>query len=162
MPKPRSAARVLWKSARTLESGFRVSLPVAESLAAHYCHPHCDREEAIGAAHRQMRQRDARAEPSLPSMFPHGELSMWARKAKPFMIPERIVIFTGKLLHASDIDDDAVQILFNLVSEIGRILEQEEVHLPYRDRTWTLKAGDEMATPWGLLWRVRLSCGVFD
>jgi hypothetical protein len=94
--------------------------------------------------------------------FPTVKLSTRARKPKPFMIPERIVIFTDKLLHGSDIDDDAVQILFNLVSEIGRILEQEEVHLPYRDRTWTLKAGDEMATPWGLLWRVRLLCGVFD
>jgi hypothetical protein len=37
MPKPCSAARVLWKCARTLESGFGVSLPVAESLAVRYC-----------------------------------------------------------------------------------------------------------------------------
>ena len=28
---------VLWKCARTLESGFAVSLPVAESLAVRYC-----------------------------------------------------------------------------------------------------------------------------
>jgi len=33
--------------------------------------------------------------------------------------------------------------------------QSEEVHLPYRHRTWTLKAGDEMATPWGVIWRVR-------
>jgi hypothetical protein len=34
-----------------------------------------------------------------------------------------------------------VGILLNeLASEIGRTLEQEEVHVAYRDRTWTLKA----------------------
>ena len=38
MPKPCSAATVLWKCARTLESGFGVSLPFAESLAVRYCH----------------------------------------------------------------------------------------------------------------------------
>jgi hypothetical protein len=37
MPKPCSAATVLWKCARTPESGFGVSLPVAESLAVGYC-----------------------------------------------------------------------------------------------------------------------------
>src|SRR5438067_334224 len=44
--------------------------------------------------------------------------------------------------YAADIDDDAVRILLNdLATEIGGILEQEEVHVAYRDRTWTLKAG---------------------
>ena len=44
-------------------------------------------------------------------------------------------------LYADDVDDDAVRTLLNeLASEIGSILEQEEVHVAYRDRTWTLKA----------------------
>jgi hypothetical protein len=34
--------------------------------------------------------------------------------------------------------------------------QSEEVHLPYRDRTWTLKAGDEMALAGTMI------CGVFD
>ena len=47
--------------------------------------------------------------------------------------------------HAADIDDDAVRILLNeLASEIGSILEQEEVHVSYLDQTWTLKAIDEL------------------
>jgi hypothetical protein len=56
---------------------------------------------------------------------------------------EPVAIFTGEVLplYAADIGDDAVRILLNeLASEIGRILEQEEVHIAYRDRTWTLKA----------------------
>jgi len=51
-------------------------------------------------------------------------------------------------LYAADLDDDAVRILLNeLASDIGRILKQEEVHVAYRDRTWTLKAVDEVARP---------------
>jgi hypothetical protein len=34
-------------------------------------------------------------------------------------------------------------LLDELAAEIGRVLEQEEVHVTYRDRTWTLKAVDE-------------------
>ena len=37
LPKSCSPATVLWKCARTPESGFVVSLPVAESLAVRYC-----------------------------------------------------------------------------------------------------------------------------
>jgi hypothetical protein len=59
--------------------------------------------------------------------LPAVKLSMRARKVLP--------------LYAADIDDDTIRILLNeLASEIGRILEQEEVHVAYRDRTWTLKA----------------------
>jgi hypothetical protein len=51
-------------------------------------------------------------------------------------------------LYAADLDDEAVRILLNeLASEIGRILEQEEVHVAYRDRTWTLKAVGGVAPP---------------
>ena len=51
---------------------------------------------------------------------------------------EPVAIFTGEVLplYAADRGDDAVRILLNeLASEIGRILEQEEIHIAYRDRT---------------------------
>jgi hypothetical protein len=42
--------------------------------------------------------------------------------------------------YAADLDDDTVRTLLNeLASEIGCTLEQEEVYVGYRDRTWTLK-----------------------
>jgi hypothetical protein len=42
--------------------------------------------------------------------------------------------------------DDTVRRLLNeLASEIGRVLEQEEVHVAYRDLTWTLKGIREAA-----------------
>jgi len=92
-----------------------------------------DLEEAIRAAHRWMRERDARAEPFLSGMFTRGE-----------------VVYAGEVLplYAADMDDDTVRILLNeIASEIGRILEQEEVQVAYRDRTWTLKAVDGVARP---------------
>src|SRR5438132_5007752 len=55
---------------------------------------------------------------------------------------EPVAIFTGEVLplYAGDLDDDTVRMLLNeLACEIGRTLEQEEVHIGYRDRTWTLK-----------------------
>src|ERR1700737_1490799 len=38
-------------------------------------------------------------------------------------------------------------LLDELAAEIGKVLEQEEVHVAYRDRTWTLKAVGEVARP---------------
>jgi hypothetical protein len=55
---------------------------------------------------------------------------------------EPVAIFTGEVLplYAGDLDDETVRMLLNeLVSEIGHTPEQEEVHVGYRDRTWTLK-----------------------
>ena len=41
----------------------------------------------------------------------------------------------------SHLDDGTVrELLDELAGEMGRTLEQEEVHIAYRDRTWTLKA----------------------
>ena len=57
---------------------------------------------------------------------------------------EPVAIFTGEVLplYAGDLDDETIRMLLNeLASEIGRTLEQEEVHVGYRDRTWTLKRG---------------------
>ena len=105
-------------------------------------------EEAIRAAHRWMRERDARAEPFLSGMFTRGEVVYAGSEAEAAHDREPVAIFTGEVLplYAGDLDDDTVRILLNeLASEIGRILEQEEVHVAYRDRTWTLKAVGEVA-----------------
>jgi hypothetical protein len=109
-----------------------------------------DLEEAIRAAHRWMRERDACAEPFLSGMFTRGEVVYAGSQAEAAHDREPVAIFTGEVLplYAADIDDDRVRMLLNeLASEIGRILEQEEVHVGYRDRTWTLKAVGEAARP---------------
>jgi hypothetical protein len=101
-----------------------------------------DLEEAIRAAHRWMRERDARGEPFLSGMFTRGEVVYAGSAGGAAHDREPVAIFTGEVLplYAGDLADDAVRTLLNeLASEIGRTLEQEEVHVGYRDRTWTLK-----------------------
>jgi len=113
-----------------------------------------DLEEAIRAGHRWMRERDARAEPFLSGMFTRGEVVYAGSEAESAHDREPVAIFTGEVLphYAADIDDDTVRTLLNdLASEIGAILKQEEVHVAYRDQTWTLRAVDEMASPRGSL-----------
>jgi hypothetical protein len=102
-----------------------------------------DLEQAIRAAHSWMRGRDARAEPFLSGMFTRGEVIYADSEAEAAHDREPVAIFTGEVLplYAAHIDDDMVRMLLNeLASEVGRILEQEEVHVAYRDRTWMLKA----------------------
>jgi len=102
-----------------------------------------DLEEAVRAGHRWMRKRDARAEPFLSGMFTRGEVVYAGSEGEAPHDREPVAIFTGDVLplYAADIGDDAVRILLNeLASEIGGILDQEEVHVAYRDRAWTLKA----------------------
>jgi hypothetical protein len=109
-----------------------------------------DLEEAIRAGHGWMRERDARAEPFLSGMFTRGEVVYAGSEAEAAHDREPVAIFTGEVLphYAADIDDDAVRMLLKeLASEIGRILEQEEVHVAHRDQTWTLKAVDQVAKP---------------
>jgi hypothetical protein len=101
-----------------------------------------DLEEAIRAAHRWMRERDARAEPFLSGMFARGEVVYAGSDSDPAHDREPVAVFTGEVLplYAGDLDDETVRALLNeLASEIGDILEQEEVHVSYRDRTWTLR-----------------------
>ena len=101
-----------------------------------------DLEEAIRAAHRWMRERDARGEPFLSGMFARGEVIYAGSEADPAHDREPVAVFTGEVLplYAGDLDDHTVRALLNeLASEIGSILEQEEIHVSYRDRTWTLK-----------------------
>ena len=102
-----------------------------------------DLEEAIRAAHRWMRERDARGEPFLSGMFARGEVVYAGSDGDASHDREPVAIFTGEVLplYAGDLDDDTVRALLNeLASEIGSILEQEEVYVGYRDRTWTLKS----------------------
>ena len=94
-----------------------------------------------------MRELDARAEPFLSGMFTRGEVVYAGSEAEVAHDREPVAIFTGDVLphYAADLDDDAVRILLNeLASEIGSILDQEEVHVAYLDLTWTLKAIDEV------------------
>ena len=101
-----------------------------------------DLEEAIRAAHRWMRERDARGEPFLSGMVARGEVIYAGSDADAAQDREPVAVFTGEVLplYAGDLDDDIVRAMLNeLASEIGNILEQEEVHVSYRDRTWTLK-----------------------
>jgi hypothetical protein len=52
---------------------------------------------------------------------------------------------TGEVLprYAGDLDDGTVrELLDELATQMGQCLEQEEVHIAYRDRTWTLKADE--------------------
>jgi hypothetical protein len=101
-----------------------------------------DLEEAIRAAHRWMRARDAKGQPFLSGMFTRGEVVYAGSRSDGAHDREPVAIFTGEVLplYAGDLDDDTVRELLNeLASEIGSILEQEEVHVGYRDRTWTLK-----------------------
>ena len=103
-----------------------------------------DVEEAIRAAHRWMRERHARGKPFLSGMFTRGEVVYAGSEADAAHDREPVAIFTGEVLplYAGDLDDETVRMLLNeLASEIGHTLEQEEVHVGYRDRTWTLQRG---------------------
>jgi hypothetical protein len=92
-----------------------------------------------------MRERDVHREPFVSGMFTRGEVVYAGSEAEATHDREPVAIFAGEVLphYAADMDDDAVRILLNeLASEIGSILERQEVHVAYRDRTWTLKAVD--------------------
>jgi hypothetical protein len=107
-----------------------------------------DLEEAIRAAHHWMRERDARAQPFLSGMFTRGEVVYAGSQGEAAHEREPVAIFTGEVLplYAADLYDDTARMLLNeLASDIGSVLEQEEVHVTYRDRTWTLKAAGEVA-----------------
>jgi hypothetical protein len=100
-----------------------------------------DLEEAVRAAHRWMKERDARGAPFLSGMFTRGDV-VYAGSPEQHQDREPVAIFAGEVLplYAADLADAAVRDLLNeLAGEIGQILEQEEVHVAYRDRTWTLK-----------------------
>src|SRR5215470_2620 len=101
-----------------------------------------DLEEAIRAAHRWMRERDARAQPFLPGMFTRGEVVYAGSQGEAAHEREPVAIFSGEVLplYAANLDDDTARtLLYELASDVGSVLEQEEAHVTYRDRTWTLR-----------------------
>ncbi|MDB5406152.1 MAG: hypothetical protein JWL84_1064 [Rhodospirillales bacterium] len=102
-----------------------------------------DIEEAVRAAHRWMAERARQGGPFLSGMFTRGEI-IYARTSSAGsagMDREPVAIFSGEALHlaAQHLDDPAVEAMLNeLAAAMGRVLEQEEVHVAYRDRVWTL------------------------
>jgi hypothetical protein len=89
-----------------------------------------------------MRERHARGKPFLSGMSTRGEVVYAGSEGDAVYDREPVAIFTGEVLplYAGDLDDETVRLLLNeIASEIGHTLEQEEVHVGYRDRTWTLK-----------------------
>jgi hypothetical protein len=102
-------------------------------------------EEAIGTAHRWMRERAARGAPFLSGMVTRGEVLYADSGGDAPSHREPVAIFTGEVLpqYAGDLDDGTVrELLDELATQMGQCLEQEEVHIAYRDRTWTLKADE--------------------
>ena len=97
-----------------------------------------DLEEAVRAAHRWMTERAARGEPFLSGMFTRGEVVYADPEGGASSHREPVAIFTGEVLpqYAGDLDDSTVR----KAGEMGRTLEQEEVHIAYSGRTWTLTA----------------------
>ena len=102
-----------------------------------------DLEEAVRTAHRWMWERATRGEPFLSGMFTRGEVVYADSGGEAASHREPVAIFAGEVLpqYSGDLDDGTVrELLDELAGEMGRTLEQEEVHIAYGDRTWTLKA----------------------
>jgi hypothetical protein len=102
-----------------------------------------DLEEAVRTAHRWMWERAARGAPFLSGMFTRGEVVYADSGGEAASHREPVAIFAGEVLpqYAGDLEDGTVRELLNeLAAEMGRTLEQNEVHIAYGDRTWTLKA----------------------
>jgi hypothetical protein len=102
-------------------------------------------EEAIRTAHRWMRERAARGAPFLSGMVTRGEVLYADSGGDAPSHREPVAIFTGEVLpqYAGDLDDGTVrELLAEPATQMGQCLEQEEVHIAYRDRTWTLKADE--------------------
>jgi hypothetical protein len=102
-----------------------------------------DLEEAVRTAHRWMTERAARGAPFLSGMFTRLESALLDPGGGDASHREPVAIFTGEVLpqFAGDLEDGTVRkLLDELAEEMGRTLEQEEVHIAYSGRTWTLTA----------------------
>lgn len=99
-----------------------------------------DIEEAVRAAHEWMMRRARRKDTFLTGMFTRGEV-LYARSSQQ-SDREPVAIFSGEALPltARKLDDATIEALLDeLAVEMARALDQEEVHISYRDRTWTLR-----------------------
>ena len=82
-----------------------------------------------------MTERAARGEPFLSGMFTRGEVVYADAEGGAASHREPIAIFTGEVLpqYASDLDDRTVRALLDeLAGEMGRALQQEEIHIAYQ------------------------------
>jgi hypothetical protein len=98
-----------------------------------------DLEEAVRAAHDWMTRRAQKNQTFLTGMFTRGEVLYHSDR-------EPVAIFSGEALPqaARELDDIKVEALLNeLAVEMARTLDQEEVQIAYRDRTWTLRRARE-------------------
>ena len=99
-----------------------------------------DIEEAVRAAHDWMMRRARRKETFLTGMFTRGEI-LYARSSRQ-SDREPVAIFSGEALPltARKLDDATIEALLDeLAVAMARALDQEEVFISYRDRTWTLR-----------------------
>jgi hypothetical protein len=99
-----------------------------------------DLEEAVRSAHEWMGARARAADFFLTGMFTRGEI-LYAHSAA-HANREPVAIFSGEALPqtARQLDDAKVEELLNdLAIQMARRLEQEEVQVAYRERTWTLR-----------------------
>lgn len=99
-----------------------------------------DIEEAVRAAHEWMGARARADRTFLTGMFTRGEV-LYARSPS-HANREPVAIFSGEALPqaARKLDDAMIEeLLDDLASQMARKLEQEEVQVAYRDRTWTLR-----------------------
>ena len=113
-----------------------------------------DLEEAVRTAHRWMTERAARGAPFLSGLFTRGEVLYADAAGGSASNREPVAIFTGEVLpqFAGDLDDGTVrELLDELAGEMGRALEQEEIHIAYRGQTWTLTAEAEIGPHAGMI-----------
>jgi hypothetical protein len=99
-----------------------------------------DLEQAVRVAHEWMTKRARRNDKFLTGMFTRGEI-LYARSPL-YTDREPVAIFSGEALPLAsrELDDATIETLLNdLAGEMARTLEQEEVYIAYRDRTWTLR-----------------------
>jgi hypothetical protein len=140
--KPRRAAkRIAYRDVRN-SVGPRREFKITLGLRAGYgpAGRIYDLEEAVRAAHDWMIRRAQRGETFLTGMFTRGEV-LYAR-TRLHSDREPVAIFSGEALpqESRELDDMKVEALLNeLAVEMARTLEQEEVQIAYRDRTWTLR-----------------------
>lgn len=102
-----------------------------------------DIEEAVRAGTRWMRRRADAGEAFLTGMFTRGEVVYVSPDEGGAADREPVAVFTGEVLPGrpgGDLPDEEVMaVLDDLAAEIGGVLGQEDVHVSYQNRTWTLR-----------------------
>lgn len=98
-------------------------------------------EEAVRAAHAWMRRRAEAGKPVISGMFTRGEVLYATSGPDGIIDREPVAILTGEILPAASghlTDEEVVGLLDDIAAELGRVLGQDDVHVAFRNRTWTL------------------------